>query len=141
MPTAGEFVLDVGGDCDWEATLTAVPSPLDGVSPIVISRDRPHDLALVHALPAGDHLVRYRATNPSTTEACIFFGPGVITQGAYAQSMGDPIDAVVDPGATLEGELAVLGLPEGRYALSINYAWCSAGLGESIAWEVVIDPS
>lgn len=140
VPAAGEYLLDATGDCDWQATLTAESSPLDGGAPILIAGTGAQT-SPSFVLPAGDHLLRYRATNPSTTEACIFSGPGIVRQGAYAQMMGDPIDEVVDPAATLEGELTVYGLAEGRYALSITYAWCSAGLDESIAWEVVIDPS
>ena len=90
-------------------------------------------------LGAGDHVVSYSATNPSSAEACIFFGPGIIDQDHGSQMMGDPIDTVVDPGATLEGEVPVVGLPEGRYSFSINYAMCSSGLAEPVAWEITID--
>lgn len=140
VPTAGEFVLDATGDCDWEATVSAEASPFDTGTPIVISGTGPLT-SPSFMLGAGDHLVRYRATNPSTTEACILFGPGIVRPGPYAESMGEPIDEVVDPGATIEGELFAAGLPEGRYQLMVTYAWCSPGLSESIAWEVVVDPA
>ena len=129
----------MGGDCDWDATLASLPSPLVGV-PLVLTGSGP-GMSPSFLLGAGDHVVRYRATNPSSGEACIFHGPGIIRQAATSEMMGDPIDTVVDPGGTLEGEIPVFGLPEGRYALFINYAWCSSGLAEPIAWEVVIDSS
>jgi hypothetical protein len=140
VPTAGDFVLDVTGDCDWEGSLVAATSPFDAGVPVVITGVGPLS-SPSFTLGAGDHRLHYRATNPSTTEACIFFGPGVIRPGPYAESMGDPIDQVVDAGATLEGDLLVYGLSEGRYQLMVNYAWCSPGLSESIAWEIVVDPS
>jgi hypothetical protein len=140
VPTAGDFVLDVTGDCDWEGTLVAATSPFDAGAPVVITGVGPLT-SPSFPLEAGDHRLQYRATNPSAAEACIFFGPGVVRPGPYEESMGDPIDEVVDAGATLEGDLLLYGLPEGRYQLEVNYAWCSPGLAESIAWEVVVDPS
>jgi hypothetical protein len=140
VPAAGDFVLDVTGDCDWEGTLVAAASPFDAGTPIVIAGNGPMT-SPSFALGAGDPRLHYRASNPSTTEACVLFGPGIVRPGPYAESMGDPIDEVVDAGGTIEGDLVVHGLPEGRYELMITYAWCSPGLAESIAWEVAIDPS
>jgi hypothetical protein len=139
IPTAGSYVLEMGGDCDWDVTLASMPSPL-GSAPITLTGSGP-GMSPSFALGAGDHTIRYRATNPSSAEACIFFGPGIIHQAAVSEMQGDPVDAVVDPGATLEGEVSVPGLPEGRYGFVINNAWCSSGLAESISWEVTIDPS
>lgn len=138
VPAAGAYALEVTGDCDWEAALSAMASPLEQ-APFVIAGSGPVT-SPSFPLAGGDHVIRYRATNPSTTEACIFFGPGII-DASTASMVGDPVDTVVDPGATLEGELIAYGVPEGRYSFSINLAWCQAGLGEPIAWEVVIDPS
>jgi hypothetical protein len=139
VPTAGSYALEIGGDCDWTATLAAVASPFNG-DPVVVTGSGPQ-MSPSFPLAAGDHVLRYRATNPSSAEACIFFGPGIIRQGATSSSVGDPIDTVVEPGATLEGEVPVVGLEAGTYALFINHAWCSTGLAEPIAWEVMIDPS
>ena len=140
VPAAGDFVLDATGDCEWEATLVAEASPFDAGEPVIITGTGPLT-SPSFSLAAGDHRLHYRATNPSPTEACILFGPGVVRPGPYAESMGDPIDEVVDAGGTLEGDLLLFGVAEGRYQLMVNYAWCSLGLSESIAWEVAVEPS
>lgn len=138
-PTTGRYYLDVSGDCRWDLTLDAAPSPFDGGAPIEFA-GRAFGASPSFALDGGDYVVRYTLTAPASQESCHVLASGIVDPASPYSDLGGDIDLEMDAGSTTTGETYVYGIQPGRYQYVVRGAACQFGLAEPVAWDVTIEP-